>query len=366
MESKREFFKVLDVLRVWAAVEILLFHAQLAGFYHLRAYVFADFFFILSGFILFKNDFELNTFSFDIFVKKRFFRLYPLHLATTLAILLHFVFVARNIPDFKDGTFYTFFNYVFFLQGLGFRKVSDGDWNFPSWAISVEFWSNVIFALFLRNKNKMTYILIAILGYLFIYTFEGNLNTFSYNYFGFLNSGMVRGLAGMCLGAYLAKVNFQKLTKAGPSLWSLAEALSIVGLILLLTTAQSETFKYADFLAIPLFALMILYFSEAKGFLSKLVVKLQINKLAVYAFAAYLVHIPALKIIYEVFKVSEKYQVSVYIGVVLFLSFVSHHYIEKPLRRFGIEEEENKNSYWVLSLFILLLMVVGLAIKLIS
>jgi peptidoglycan/LPS O-acetylase OafA/YrhL len=365
MESKKEYFKVLDVLRVWAAIEILLFHAQLAGFYHLRAYVFADFFFILSGFILFKNDFALDTFSIDVFIKKRFFRLYPLHLATTIAILLHFLFIARNIPNFQDGTSYTFFNYIFFLQGLGFRKISDGDWNFPSWAISVEFWSNIIFALFLRNKQKMTYIFLAILGYLVIYTIEGNLNTFTYNYFGFLNSGMVRGLAGICLGAYLAKVNFQKNVKVGPYLWTLAEILSIAGLVLLLTIGQSPSFKFADFLSIPLFALMILYFSEAQGFISKFVVKIRIHKLAVYAFASYLVHIPALKIIYEVFKVSGKYQVPVYIAVVMILSFISHHFIEKPFRKLGVGEEKI-NSYWVLSILIMLLVVAGLTAKLFS
>lgn len=364
MESKKEFFKVLDVLRVWAAIEILLFHAQLSGFYHIRGYVFADFFFILSGFILFKNDFELENFSFDVFIKKRFFRLYPLHLATTAAILLHFLFVARNIPHFEDGTAYTFFNYVFFLQGLGFRKISDGDWNFPSWAISVEFWSNVIFALFLRNKQKMTYLLLAIVGYLLIFTMEGNLNTFTFNYFGFLNSGMVRGLAGICLGAYLAKVKFQKNLMIGPYLWTLAELLSVSGLILLLENGQSSIFKYSDFLSIPLFALMILYFSEAEGFLSKIVTKIRIHKLAVYVFASYLVHIPALKIVYEVFKVKIKYQIPLYFAIVIILSVVSHHFIEKPFRRFGVEER--KNSLWILSVLIMGLVVLGLTAKLIS
>ncbi len=365
MESKKEYFKVLDVLRVWAIVEIVLHHARLGDFFHLRAYIFADFFFILSGFILFKNDFIKETFSFDGFVIKRLMRLYPLHLAATIALCIHFLLLSQGIPVFKDGSLYTFFNYVFFLQGLGFRKISDGDWNYPSWAISVEFWSNVIFALFLRYKNKITYLLLAMLGYLVIYSIEGHLNTFTYNYFGFLNSGMVRGLSGMCLGAFLATLNFHKEKEASVYIWTLAEVLSVAGIVLLLKSSQDETSLYFDFLAMPVFALMILYFSQAQGLVSKLVLKLRINKLSIYVFAAYLFHIPALKIMYEGLRIGEKYQVPTYIGLVALLAVLSHHFVEKPFRR--LDPNQGKlNSFWVFSIFVLLLMVVGLIVKLIA
>jgi peptidoglycan/LPS O-acetylase OafA/YrhL len=325
-------FKVLDVFRVWAAVEIILFHAQPNGIYHANAYIFADFFFILSGFILHLTQFENRAFDLTGFIKKRFFRLYPLHLFVMLGFAVHFVLINRALPKYSDGTIYALFVSLLLGQGLGFRKVSDGDWNYPSWAISAEFWGNIIFALYLRNKNKLTYLLIAIFGYLCIFSFDGQLDTFNHNYFKFLNSGLLRALAGLSLGAFVASL--KKEEASGDTLsWTLAEIGSVSIVILFLGGPSAVLLKFLDFVLIPVFAFMIFVFSFQKGYLSRVLMLSHLHLLAPYTFAVYLVHWLAVKFTHEVLSPPEHLHLPVYLLVVVIFAVLGKKLVEEPFRK---------------------------------
>jgi peptidoglycan/LPS O-acetylase OafA/YrhL len=321
---------MLDILRFWAAIEIALFHARFSDFYHINGYVLADFFFILSGFILGENYFSRSDIRPLQFVKRRFLRLYPLHLLGLIVILLHFLFIKQDIPDYKEGTIYTFFSYVFLTVGLGFRKISDGDWNYPTWAISAEFWANVIFIFYFLRLRKSTVALIGIFGYLLVFSMDGTLDTFFHNYFGFLSSGLVRAIAGLCLGSVLNHVMKQHPYGRYPLwLWSLAEISLIATAYLMLRSPHQPPPINLDFLFIPLFILGIAVFSAQKGIPSLMLTKLRLDILGPIAFAIYVFHRPVIIFIHDILRPEAK--LPVFLLILVPMSALIYFLIEKPI-----------------------------------
>lgn len=150
----------LESLRGFAALAVVLLHMRFGSvltenrFVH-NSYLMVDFFFVLSGFVIALNyTGRLGTVA-DIgrFQQRRFWRLYPLHLFTLLIFLvievLKFVFERRtgivsNYPAFEVSDGGSFIANLFLLQGIVLNKVT---FNFPSWSISTEFWTYLIFAL---------------------------------------------------------------------------------------------------------------------------------------------------------------------------------------------------------------------------
>src|SRR5688500_7682636 len=87
-------FKALDGWRGLCALSVALMHLNFAGNYqdvHFvdNAYLFVDFFFVLSGFVISHSTWDRLSSTQDLtsFVVRRFARLWPLH-ATVIAILV--------------------------------------------------------------------------------------------------------------------------------------------------------------------------------------------------------------------------------------------------------------------------------------
>jgi peptidoglycan/LPS O-acetylase OafA/YrhL len=160
----------LDTLRGLSALMVVLYHANFSSFlYNLpvirHSYLFVDFFFVLSGFIMFYNYGSLpDMAAFRRFIGMRFFRLYPLHF-TLLMIFLASDAVYALVRPLRgaaagtaatgDSSFDLLLN-LLLLNGLDIREPS---FNTPSWSISTEFWTYVIFGaaiLTFRNARKST------------------------------------------------------------------------------------------------------------------------------------------------------------------------------------------------------------------
>ncbi len=179
-------FETLDTLRGLAALVIAVFHfsSEWAG------YLAVDFFLVLSGFVLSHSYlYKEATISPVKFISHRISRLYPLHLFTLVAFILIYYFVNDALPSYKDGTIFTFIQNLTLTQNIGFNP-SKITFNSPSWSISVEFWVNILFVLFVTRKTRSsTLFFIALIGLLVIYGNTGHLDTHSSNYFTFINSG---------------------------------------------------------------------------------------------------------------------------------------------------------------------------------
>lgn len=150
----------LESLRGFAALAVVLTHFRYGSFLTENAfirhgYLMVDFFFVLSGFVISLNYANRLSSPADIvrFQRRRFWRLYPLHLFTLLVFLgiecLKYVFelktgVVSNSPAFVVNDAGRFFANLFLLQGV---LINETTFNPPSWSISVEFWTYLVFAL---------------------------------------------------------------------------------------------------------------------------------------------------------------------------------------------------------------------------
>ena len=153
-------FRVLDGWRGLAALLVALFHLNIySAVYPLdfvrNSYLFVDFFFVLSGFVItYSYADRLKTLDdWGAFAIRRFGRLWPLH----VVVLLAFVAAesAKAVLASRGASFYmppfsgansldTLPINLVFSQSFGLLQHLT--WNPPSWSICAEFWTYLVFA----------------------------------------------------------------------------------------------------------------------------------------------------------------------------------------------------------------------------
>ncbi|WP_426412153.1 acyltransferase family protein [Bradyrhizobium ganzhouense] len=168
----------LDSIRGIAAVTVVIHHVILmptflAAFPN-RAWIdcaffrsggfLVDLFFVLSGMVMslsyVRSDF--GHFSLRDFMVRRFARVYPLHIVMLFVTLLFRLVriglvmagVIVAVPTvFEVNNAYSFFLNVFLLHSLGF--VHYLNWNAPSWSISVEFYTYLVFGVVVLIAQRL-------------------------------------------------------------------------------------------------------------------------------------------------------------------------------------------------------------------
>ena len=179
MKNKLQSF---ETYRGFAALMIAAIHFNVnspLSNHALANGLFVHFFFTLSGFVMYLNYYNkfIDANSVKIFLKKRFLRLYPLHFLFLVIFLIielskylieiKYGVVANN-SAFSVNNLKTFLGNVFLIQT--FFDVNT--YNTPSWSISAEYYTYMLFALilFFLNKNN----LIILISLLFILVFRIN------------------------------------------------------------------------------------------------------------------------------------------------------------------------------------------------
>ena len=161
-------FVALDSWRGIAACIIALIHFHVGVNNHVSelsffggAFLFVDFFFALSGFVIFANYARRlrDGFGFWRFMWLRLGRLYPLHIAILLVfigfewiqvLLPGFGALAVNEPFSQEGESLQFIAAnIILVHALGFFNDGIQAFNQPSWSISTEFYSYALFAVLL-------------------------------------------------------------------------------------------------------------------------------------------------------------------------------------------------------------------------
>ncbi|ESQ80136.1 acyltransferase [Asticcacaulis sp. YBE204] len=150
----------LDVLRFMAAGFILLFHFGESAPRDLhqmspvlaQGWLATDFFLMLSGFILMRaygpRLQEGRVSPFD-FVKKRFFRLWPSHVAVLL--LMFVVVTLATLKGHPPGHMekygvWSFWEQFFLIHGWGLSE--EPGWNVPTWTLSALILCYALFTLY--------------------------------------------------------------------------------------------------------------------------------------------------------------------------------------------------------------------------
>ncbi len=184
---KKKKILPLESLRGFAALSVCLLHFHVNSFLRQNAFIdnaelMVDFFFVLSGFVIALNySDKIKVFS-DLFVfqTRRFWRLYPLHFFTLLIFLGIEVFkyvVEINVgslsrfPAFSNNDVSAFLHNLFLTHGLFLSRVT---FNLPSWSISTEFYTYLIFAVTMLSSRFRFYfcLLISLSAFLILSLYD--------------------------------------------------------------------------------------------------------------------------------------------------------------------------------------------------
>lgn len=285
-------FTVLDSWRGLCALWVAVFHFRI--FSHIgnvqlfrHGPLAVEFFFVLSGFVLTSayGD-RLGGFGERIrFLIRRIGRLYPLHLATLLAVLGMETarwFVSSRVGHPVGGPLFTgatdmgaFLPNVLLIHAWGI--LPDFTWNVPSWSISVEFLMCLLFVLVSFSPRKLpALVAMTLLGFLgFLYTRYGlpQMET---------TTAVTRGVYAFFLGCLLQHA-YRWWRASGRKFWGWLEWLAIP---LVLTAPM------VDNLPLPtiMFALMIFIFAFEAGPISRLLDRPSMRFLGEISYSIYLVH----------------------------------------------------------------------------
>ncbi len=155
-------FRVLDSWRGVAAVLVVLYHGVFLGALNDNAfvrsgYLFVDFFFVLSGFVIAHayGDKLADPTAALGFMIRRFGRLWPLHFVILVAFAaaegLNMALNAHggDAEAFRlsanDNTLYSFVTNLAMLNAIGLHRSIT--WNGVSWSIGAEFYAYLVFCL---------------------------------------------------------------------------------------------------------------------------------------------------------------------------------------------------------------------------
>jgi len=353
----QDYYAALDGFRGLLAVFVAIYHTiwvshpQTWRFFE-NGPVIIDLFFAFSGFLmwrLYSNRLQ-TTDQAKAFMKRRFARLYPLHLFMTLVFLAfaiarvvaHQVGLADQtvgeILPFQPGASENWFSLIQNLTMTNALGFSDSlTYNPTSWTVGAEFCTYIVFAVMMMwFRPKRTLHFIAILaGICLIYgalsRIEPNMNI-TYDY------GFWRCVAGFYTGV-LAAVCFPKIRHfiQGLSVFeaSLLECLVLAASIAFVILVPGKgQFTVGAFIFV-----FVVVFASDKGAVSKFMSQRIFQYLAKISYSVYLIHV----IISIAFSIcltrifgelptgwEGDFWLGVYLCVVIAASHCTYHLIEKP------------------------------------
>ncbi len=361
-------FTVLDSFRGIFALCVVVFHTHYFNSITETSFFrgsdsFVDFFFVLSGFVITHSYAYKKDISFKKFTLSRFFRLFPLHIATLIFyILLELCklvaykygiafnkppFSAENDPSQIIPNLLLLQSWTTYTNALSF--------NYPAWSISIEFYIYLIFFITLLVKGLYRNILWFFIASIATLLFSNSYLTTA----DILSITVLRGLSGFFAGAltyllYKNTHNIIKLGTIGSSLFEISLFISILFVI-------SSNFDNKGIVLLFLFSASIFIFAFEKGLLSSLFSQQLFNGIGKLSYSIYMTHAPILFMILSLYMILEKFLktksmtlmikgfrfvdfgsiflnnlgVLITVITVLLVSNITYKYIEIPGQRFG-------------------------------
>jgi peptidoglycan/LPS O-acetylase OafA/YrhL len=293
-------FAVLDSWRGVCAIIVVVYH--FAARSHLlflpffrNGWLFVDFFFALSGFVIthaYQHQLA-GARAFFSFAIRRFGRIWPLHVAVLVPFivteLLKLLFTANGFSAdhaaFSGSTTIdSLIANIFLLQSMGL--LSYASWNVPSWSISVEYWTYIVFGLAVlassraaRPKFWSNFLLAAISGLslMALIFFAGTIDTT-------VSFGIFRCLLGFIVGHFAYQL-WERLPSLQISTTIEFTTVSVVSIFVIY--AAGTGFAY---LAPLIFGVAVFVFALEGGVLSQLLRKAPFLLLGKLSFSIYMTH----------------------------------------------------------------------------
>ncbi|MEO8373759.1 MAG: acyltransferase [Sphingomonas bacterium] len=172
---RQNFYRNLESIRGVSALMICAYHVGWATHLHAlpfysNLWIFVDLFFALSGFVIALAYIDrLQNFANCLsFMKRRLFRIYPLHFVTTVAALAlmgarYLVLPADTIATYHIDSSWIPLVLSIFTMTHNFGWTNNIILNIPSWSISTEFFAYIVFAatcLIVRDRKYRVALLV--------------------------------------------------------------------------------------------------------------------------------------------------------------------------------------------------------------
>lgn len=310
--ASRPYLTTLTPLRGIAALIVVIFHSNLMLMSFMpitkphiitSGWLWVDFFFVLSGFIIsyvYGENFResMTRASYWKYIKARFARVYPLHFVTMIWCLICSIIVLRfanGVHPFFGDMFNpaSVFPSLFLAQSLGLYI--SAPLNTPSWSLSTEWWMYMIFPLlmpyFHMLKRTGMILTLAVIAGLFLFVkyylgpvglpFPGgspSLNVVS-------DFGIFRCMAGFLLGMFLFRVYDKSIANNFFS-QSWVFAIFFIGALVAMHLGTE------DIIVIALFPFIILSAAYNTSSIKKILDLSPLQRLGDWSFSIYMVHVP--------------------------------------------------------------------------
>ena len=355
--SRQDYYAALDGFRGLLAVFVAIYHTiwishpQTWRFFE-NGPVIIDLFFAFSGFLMWRLYSErLQTAEqAKAFMKRRFARLYPLHLFMTLVFLAFAVLrvfahqigladqsVGEILP-FQTGASETYFSLIQNLTLTNALGLSDSlTFNPTSWTVGAEFCTYIVFAAMMMwcRPRRTRHFLAILVGIALIY---GALSLIAPSMNITYDYGFWRCIAGFYTGV-LAAVSFPMIRRIIQGFsFTAATVLEAFTLALSIAFVIAMTGK-GQFTVGPIIFAFVVVFASDKGAVSKFMSQKIFQYLAKISYSVYLVHV----IIAIVFAVglqrvlgelptgwAADLWLGIYLCVVIAASHCTYHLIERP------------------------------------
>ncbi|MBL7901545.1 MAG: acyltransferase [Bacteroidia bacterium] len=360
----------LNALRGFAALLVAVFHFD-SMVMHLtfsdnswfvrNAYLMVDLFFIISGFILFhlygaSFKKQLRKEAYLNFLRARIARIYPLHLFTLLVFV---VLIYGSINPYMSGTLTDLIHdpkaiptHLLLLQSFGFHKIFT--WNLPSWSISAEWFSYLLFpllALFIAKQQSRSLLFLTVFATMVYLAIEyvlprskeiwslPNARDINVTY----DYGFLRGLAGFIAGMLTYHLYNRKVLTPLVSRDS-------AGLFCLIIFFFFMNGEYNDLFYIPVFMTLVLCLASNQEKMLQVCMFKPFQFLGDISYSIYMVHyvlilcvaLPSIDLMGYTYTgpgslhppLFEGLSVCfVFLLVVAGVSYLSYSFVEKPWRR---------------------------------
>ena len=310
-------FRALDGWRGICALLVAAHHIEVHGWIYWQplvrnAWLFVDFFFVLSGFVIAHayGGKLADARGVRDFAARRLGRRYPLHVVVLAALvalelahlaLSHVHPLAGEQAAFvRDRAPFTILTNLFLVQAFGLHDFET--WNGPAWSISCEFYTYLIFAAVCfvlpgRKPRIVASALLAIAGAVILARFSG------YGMRETFHWAIFRCLYGFFAGVLVYEVWRSGIARALGGTLAEVAALALVAVFIVVAPGN----RALEYLATPLFGLAVLVFAADKGLISRLLTLRPTAALGRWSYSIYMVHTFILASLFSFMHVAESW-----------------------------------------------------------
>jgi len=356
-------FEALDSWRGICALFVVVFHfismmpnsLETSSFVR-NSYLFVDFFFVLSGFVL-CHSYRGKVSSIPDLVRfavRRFGRVWPLHVVVLALFIAAIAWVNRMPhPQGLDLTWnqsnYAIGAIIPSLFLLNAMNLTGNVWNGPAWSIGAEFYVYLLFAslvLMAGRRLVLPALALSIAALVLVHAWAPSLMNTTWDY------GIIRCVAGF-FGGVVAFHAYEIMERRGIRCATLREV-GVVGFVVLFVVFAgkgADAVSPLSLAAPAVFGLAVVVFAGQQGLISLALRTQPFKALGRYSFSIYMIHQPLLIMLcYGLWSsgyYTKAFEVAViepwmgspdlimvdFILAVILIAAASYRFIEVPARR---------------------------------